>query len=289
MDYKDREGNLFRNMTGQDKFLEKVYSNVCGRFAMKILAAPVVSRAVGRFMDTWPSTFLIGRFIRKNHIRMTDYERRKYRSFNEFFTRRLKEGKRPVDREPSHLIAPCDGMVTVYPINLWTKIFVKHSCYNVASLLRNEKLAAGYAGGCCVVLRLSVDNYHRYCYVDTAAKGRNRFIPGVLHTVNPAVLDHVKIYKENARSYCILDTKNFGKVVQMEVGAMCVGRIHNYHREALVRRGQEKGRFEFGGSTVVLLFQRDEVAIDDDILKNSAQGIETKVRLGEKIGKAMFL
>lgn len=288
MDYKDREGNLFKNMTGQDKFLDMVYSNVCGRFVMKILAAPMVSRAVGCFMDRWPSTFLIGRFIRKNHIRMAEYERRRYRSFNDFFTRKIKEGKRPVDMDPSHLIAPCDGMVSAYPIDLRTKLLVKHSHYTVASMLRNEELAKEYAGGCCVVVRLSVDNYHRYCYVDTAAKGRNHFIPGVLHTVNPAVLDHVKIYKENARSYCILDTKNFGKVVQMEVGAMCVGRINNYHRKALVRRGQEKGRFEFGGSTVVLFFRRDEVAIDDDILRNSAQGIETKVKLGERIGRVMF-
>ncbi len=288
MDYKDREGKLFHNVTGQDKFLDMVYSNVCGRLAMKLLSAPVVSRAVGLFMDTWPSTFMIGRFIRKNHIRMSDYERRKYRSFNDFFTRQVKEGKRPADREPSHLIAPCDGAVTAYPIDLRTKIYLKHSCYTVASMLRDERLAAEYAGGVCIVLRLSVDDYHRYCYVDTAVKGRNHFIPGCLHTVNPAVLDHVNIYKENARSYCILDTKNFGRVVQMEVGAMCVGRIRNYHREAVVRRGQEKGRFEFGGSTVVLFLKRDEVAVDDDILRNSAQGIETKVKLGERIGRAMF-
>lgn len=288
MDYRDREGKLFRNRTGQDKSLEMVYSNVCGRFAMKLLAAPVVSRVIGCFMDTWASTFMIGRFIRKNKINLSEYQRKKYRSFNDFFTRQLKEGKRFVDKEPSHLIAPCDGMVMAYPISLRTKIFVKHSCYTVGSMLRNERLAASYVGGCCIVLRLSVDNYHRYCYVDTAVKGRDRFLPGYLHTVNPVILDHVKIYKENARSYCVLDTKNFGKVVQMEVGAMCVGRIRNYHREAVVRRGQEKGRFEFGGSTVVLFFQRDEVAVDDDILKNSAQGIETKVKLGERIGKAMF-
>ena len=86
----------------------------------------------------------------------------------------------------------------------------------------------------------------------------------------------------------MIDTKNFGKVVQMEVGAMCVGRITNYHHKAIVRRGQEKGRFEFGGSTVVLLLRRDYVAVDDDILKNSAEGIETKVKLGERIGKALF-
>ena len=85
MDYMDRGGKLIKNKTGQDKFLNMVYSNMGGRFVMKILAAPVVSRGIGCFMDHWPSAFLIGRFIRKNHIRMSEYECRKYRSFNDFF------------------------------------------------------------------------------------------------------------------------------------------------------------------------------------------------------------
>ncbi len=288
MDYRDRKGNLIKNATGQDKFLHFVYSNIPGRALMGLLSRPFVSRAAGSFMDAWPSTFLIGSFIRKNHIRMSDYERKRYRSFNEFFTRRLKAGKRPVDQEPSHLIAPCDSLVTVYPIDLRTKLRIKHSCYTVASLLQDEKLAAEYAGGYCVVLRMTVEHYHRYCYVDDAKKGRNHFIRGSLHTVNPAVLEHIRIYKENSRSWCTLETRNFGKIVQVEVGAMLVGRINNYHREALVRRGQEKGRFEYGGSTVVLLLKRDEAAIDDDIMRNSAEGLETSVRMGEKIGRALF-
>ncbi len=288
MDYMDREGNRIANVTGQDKYLYALYATVPGRAVMKLLAAPVVSGIVGKFMDSWMSTFMISSFVRKNGIRLSDYERKKYRSFNEFFTRRIKPEKRPIDQEQTHLIAPCDSLVTVYPIDLHTRIKIKHSVYTVGSLLQNDRLAAAFTGGYCVVCRLSVDNYHRYCYIDNAVKGRNHFIPGVLHTVNPAVLEHIKIYKENSREYCVMDTANFGRVVQMEVGAMLVGRIRNNHQVAVVRRGQEKGCFDYGGSTVVLLFQRDQLAIDDDILKNSAQGIETKIHMGEKIGKAMF-
>ena len=288
MDYRDRKGNDVSNKTGQDAYLEKLYGSVPGRFLMNVLAAPGVSKVVGRFMDSWLSTFMISSFIRKNHICLSEYERKKYRSFNEFFTRKIKAGKRPIDTEPSHLIAPCDGMITVYPIDLHTKMKIKNSTYTVASLLRNEKLASEYAGGYCVVIRLSVDNYHRYCYIDRAVKDRNHFIPGVLHTVNPAVLDHVMIYKENSREYCVMDTVNFGRVIQMEVGAMLVGRIRNNHNVAVVKRGQEKGRFDYGGSTVVLLFARDQVALDEDIMRNSSEGMETKICMGEKIGKAMF-
>ncbi|MBQ9119891.1 MAG: phosphatidylserine decarboxylase [Lachnospiraceae bacterium] len=289
MDYKDRSGNLTKQDTSQDKFLDFVYSNLPGRALMRVLSMPWISKVAGRLLSTWPSTFFIDPFVKKNHIRMSDYEPKRYRSYNEFFTRKIRPKRRPIDTTPEHLIAPCDGKVTVYPIDLKTKIKIKHSTYTIASMLQDEALAAQYTGGYCVVLRLTVDNYHRYCYVDDADKGRNHFIKGALHTVNPAVLEHIKIYKENSRSYCVLDTSHFGKVIQMEVGALMVGKINNYHRKAKVSRGQEKGRFEFGGSTVVLLLQRDQVAIDDDILQNSAQNIETLVSMGERIGKAMFL
>lgn len=288
MDYRDRSGNLMKQDTTQDKFLDFVYSNLPGRALMCFLSMPWISKVAGRLLSTWPSTFFIDPFVKKNHIRMSDYERRKYRSYNDFFTRKIRACKRPIDRNPSHLIAPCDGKVTVYPIDLKTRIKIKHSTYSIGSLLQNDELAAQYTGGYCIVLRLTVDNYHRYCYVDDAIKRKNHFIPGVLHTVNPAVLEHIKIYKENSRSYCVLNTKNFGSVIQMEVGALMVGKINNYHREAIVRRGQEKGRFEFGGSTVVLLLQRDQVAIDEDILRNSSENVETLVSMGETIGKAMF-
>lgn len=288
MDYKDRKGNVIHNTTAQDRFLDFAYSNLLARAVMKMLAQPEVSKAAGEFLNTYLSTFLIGQFVKQHHIKLSDYERKKYRSYNEFFTRKLRPGKRKIDHKPSHLIAPCDGKVTAYPVDLHTKIKIKHSIYTLSSILQNEKLAREFAGGYCIILRLTVDNYHRYCYVDYAAKGRNHFIKGVLHTVNPAVLDHIKVYKENSRSYCVMKTKNFGKMIQMEVGAMLVGKINNYHKEAIVRRGQEKGRFEFGGSTIVLLFQRDCVAVDDDILKNSAKGMETLVSMGESIGKALF-
>ncbi len=288
MKYKDRKGNIISNSTKQDKSLEFIYSKAPMRFLLRILARPIVSKIAGKFLDTWPSTFLIDSFVKKNHIQMKDYERRRYCSYNEFFTRKIKAKKRPFDQTPSTLIAPCDGKVIAYPINLDSKFKIKNSYYTIESMLRNRKLAKEYVGGTCVIIRLTVDNYHRYCYVDQAAKERNHFIPGRLYTVNPIILDHVNIYKENSRSYCVLNTQNFGKVIQMEVGALMVGKINNYHRQAIVMRGQEKGKFEFGGSTVVLLLQRDVVGIDDDILKNTKEGYETVIKMGEQIGKALF-
>lgn len=288
MKYKDRDGNSIISDTKQDKSLEYMYERAPFRLMLKLLSAPWVSDLCGKFMDSWMSTFMIDPFVKKNNIKMSDYERKQYRSYNEFFTRKVKPKARPINKEPQTLIAPCDGKVSAYPITLDAKFKIKDSTYTVESMLRNKELAKDYIGGTCVILRLTVDNYHRFCYVDDAVKERNNFIPGRLYTVNPIILDHVNIYKENSRSYCVLDTANFGKVIQMEVGALMVGKIHNYHRQAIVRRGQEKGRFEFGGSTVVLLLQRDMAAIDNDILINTKEGYETIVQMGEQIGKAMF-
>ena len=83
-----------------------------------------------------------------------------------------------------------------------------------------------------------------------------------------------------------MHTRAFGDVIAMEVGALLVGKIVNHHGPASVRRGQEKGYFQFGGSTVVLLMKKDTAILDGDILENSRNGIETVVKFGEKIGTA---
>ena len=108
----------------------------------------------------------------------------------------------------------------------------------------------------------------------------------MLHTVNPIANDRYPIYKENAREYSVLHSENFGDILMMEVGALLVGRIVNHHQRARVTRGEEKGYFQFGGSTVVLLLEAGTAKIDDDILENSRANIETVVRMGEKIGEA---
>ena len=86
---------------------------------------------------------------------------------------------------------------------------------------------------------------------------------------------------------CIRDrlhTENFGDVIQMEVGALMVGRICNRQGKGRIARGQEKGRFEFGGSTVILLFEKDRVQLRERLLEDTAKGYETVVKMGEVIG-----
>lgn len=282
-----RNGKLIKQKNGQDRILEILYGTVAGRFLLKPLTMPVVSKVAGFFLSTPLSCMLIEPFIKKNSIDMAQYEAVQYKSYNDFFTRKIKAKLRPVDETPSHFISPCDSKLTVLLISKDRRFTLKHTTYTVASLLKNEKLAKEYEGGYAMIFRLTVDDYHRYCYVCDGAKEDNVFIPGVLHTVNPLANDYFPIYKENSREYSILHTKEFDDIVMMEVGALLVGKIVNHHRKYRVFRGQEKGYFEFGGSTVVLLVKKNTVKIDADILENSAQGIETVVKYGEKIGEAM--
>ena len=286
MRQKTRDGRLIEGADGQDRLLGALYGNAFGRMLLKPLTAPWLSKAAGAFLSTGTSRVFIRPFIKSNRIDMSQFEPVAYESYNDFFSRRIREGARTVDMDPRHLISPADSKLTVLPITETGRFALKHTEYTVGSLLKNPALAAEFVGGWACIFRLTVDDYHRYCYAFDAEKGEHIVIPGKLHTVNPIANDFFPIYKENAREYTLLRTKEFGEVIAMEVGALLVGKIVNHHGAASVRRGQEKGYFQFGGSTVVLLLKKDTAVMDPDILENSQNGIETVVKFGEKIGIA---
>ena len=135
-----------------------------------------------------------------------------------------------------------------------------------------------------MIFRLTVDDYHHYCYVADGRKSANVTLPGVFHTVNPAANDVYPIYKENAREYTLLKTKQFGTILMMEVGAMMVGKITNLHKNpATVKKGQEKGNFEFGGSTIILLIQPGKVRIDYDLIENTILCLDENEIMGLEV------
>lgn len=284
MIWRDRKGNLVPGDDGQDRFLEWMYGTRSGRLLVKLMIRPGVSRAAGWLLDRRVSALAVGPFIHKNHICMDDFEQRRFRSFNDFFTRRVLPGKRPVDDAPAHLIAPCDSKLTVYDIRPDSRFWIKGTEYTLEGLLQSRELAERFLGGTLLLFRLTVGDYHRYTYIDSGFVGGSTRIPGVFHTVNPAAASRYPIYRENTREYSLLESQQFGTVLQMEVGAAMVGRIVNAPGSRSVRRGEEKGRFEFGGSTVIVLLQRGRAVLDADLLRNTAQDAETVVRLGERIG-----
>ncbi len=263
--------------------LRFLYHTIPGRMLLKPLTAPALSVSAGHVLDHPVSKILIPGFIRQNHIDMDEYEETSYTSFNDFFCRKIRSGLRPIDPNPEHLASPCDGYLSIYPITEDLVIPVKQSQYTISSLLRNHRTAKRYDGGWCMVFRLCVNHYHRYCYPDAGLKSRAKRIKGVLHTVRPTALEALPVFKENTREYCLLRTKRFGTITQMEVGAMLVGRISNHPGHKTVERGQEKGYFQYGGSTIILLIQKDRIKLP----KSLECAIEVPVSMGQTIAYAL--
>lgn len=285
MDYIDLNGKLVENTTGQDKLLDFLYNTLPGRILLKPLVRPGISKFTGRLLSTRLSSVLVKPFIKNNGIDMTDYKKRHYSSFNDFFTRKIVPSARPYQMDPSALLSPCDCKASVYPIAEDTTFSIKHTEYTLRALLKSEKLARRFQGGTLFLLRLTVDDYHRYTYAASGVKSKNYKIPGSFHTVNPVANDFLPIYKENTREYTLIHTTQIGDVLQMEVGALMVGKISNHEPQKVsVRQGSEKGYFEYGGSTIIVLTEKDRIQARPDLIQNTARGYETKILQGQKIG-----
>lgn len=233
--------------------LRFLYETRTGRLLLAPLVTRPVSTLAGAFLDSRLSRPLVGPFAKRNGIRCEDYLLDGVDSFNAFFCRRIRPELRPIDGSPDKLIAPCDGLLSVHPIAGGLVLPVKQSHYRIADLLGDEELARHLDGGHCFVFRLRVEHYHRYIYPVSGTQEAVTRIPGRYHTVRPVALRAYPVFCENTRERTVIDTGQ-GMVVQVEVGAMLVGRIRNHRRLAgPVTRGEEKGMFQYGGSTVILL------------------------------------
>ena len=255
MRYKDRTGKEVCANGQQDALLQKLYGTALGRKLLSVLVQPVVSKIAGRFMDSGLSAVLVSPFVQKNHIDLSQYEKQEFTSYNDFFTRKICPGSRPFAEAAEAFTAPCDSKLSVYPITAEARFCIKDTQYTMETLTRSKRVAKEYEGGILCVFRLTVDDYHRYAFVDDGEVSREFHIPGVYHTVNPVAGEHYPIYKENTREFCIQKSRHFGHLLLMEVGALLVGRIVNHDVEQTVSRGEEKGYFEFGGSTVIVAVQ----------------------------------
>jgi len=223
------------------------------------------------------------RYARRHEIPLTREQANQFRTYRNFFLRQRDDLQ--IDPDPDHFISPCDSLLSAYTIDENSSFSIKGSRYRICDLLEDESLAKKYEGGICLIFRLCASDYHHYCYIDDGTREKYVTVNGVLHTVNPIACKKVKVYSENHREYTTLHLKNFGDVVQIEVGALMVGKIKNNDIETF-KRGDEKGYFEFGGSTIIMLFKENTIKIDDDILSQSANEIETRVKYGETIGRS---
>jgi phosphatidylserine decarboxylase len=265
-------------------YLDFLYKTIIGRILLKLFFSKKgFSKLYSVYIDSKKSVKKIEPFIEKYSIDMSDYKYKNYNSFNDFFVREIELHKRPYSSDKNTLISVADAKLMAYKINNELNMNIKNSTYTISELLKDHTLGKGYHNGTCLVFRLTVDDYHRYHFIDDGCVIQQKIINGVLHTVGPISSERHNVYIENHREVSVLKSENLGEFIQIEVGAILVGKITN-HKVTTFRRGDEKGYFSFGGSTVLLLFKEGSMKVDSDILEFSKEGIETKVRMGEKIG-----
>ncbi|MCY6485854.1 phosphatidylserine decarboxylase [Clostridium aestuarii] len=289
--YFNRQTNSYEiEQVAGDKYLQWTYSSPIGMKILElIIKKKIFSSMYGWFCESKLSRSKIQKFIDEFNISEDEFSNPKsdFKNFNNFFTRKLVQEARPINYNKDILISPGDGRLLAYEnIDINKLIQVKGLTYNLIDLIQNKKLAKHYSNGTCIILRLCPTDYHRFHFIDDGVCDEIHSIEGSYYSVNPIALEKIpKLFCENKREYTILYSKNFGDIIYIDVGATCVGSIiQTYTPFNPIKKGEEKGYFKFGGSTIILFFEKNKIKIDSDIIEHTKKGFETKVHMGEKIG-----
>lgn len=279
------------NVAGK-KYIDWCYKSMVGKSLTEVfIKRKLFTSMYGRFCDSSLSKSKVKSFISDFNIDTNECAKSidEYKCFNDFFTRKLKDNARPFSKNPNDLISPGDGRLICYDnIDSSNVIQVKDFTYSLQELIGNS-LSTEYNGGTCLVLRLCPLDYHRFHFIDNGVCGPTHKIKGSYYSVNPIALDNIEeLYCKNKREWNIFKSENFGDILQVDVGATCVGTIvQTYKENSYINKGDERGYFKFGGSTTILFFKKNTIKIDKDILTQSSLGIETHVLMGEKIGESV--
>lgn len=286
--YERESGQIKTEKVAGEKWLVWLYYNPVGEATLWALAKrKLVSAIYGNMMDRTSSAKKIHPFIRDFDIDMRVARQQEFNTFNDFFTRKLKVDARPIDTSSAVVVSPADGKILAYADIRNTDFIIKGYRFDVSSFLDNPDLAQKYQDGALLIIRLAPFDYHRFHFPLSGNASPNIRIDGDYYSVNPFALRKMaEIFCLNKREYTILSNPLFGDVVMAEVGATMVGSIVQTYVGSNVKKGEEKGYFKFGGSTIVLLFEKSKIQIDEDLLIHTAKGYETTVRMGERIGKA---
>lgn len=272
------------NQSSDSGAVRFLYGNPVGRGLLRLILSSHVDRLAVKFLRSGFSRPMIGRFARKHSVPLSAEELKAFPTYRDFFVR-----QRPgpaFDPDPSALISPCDSYLSVFPVDADSAFAIKGSQYRLGDLFQNDELAARYQGGDCLIFRLCASDYHHYCYIDSGFQRENRFIPGALHSVQPAACARYPVYTLNRRVWTLLETDHFGPVVQTAIGALIVGGIVNHHENYAFQKGEEMGQFELAGSTIALFFERGRIRLLPQLLSRLADGAELRVTQGMTLGTA---
>ncbi|OTG64268.1 archaetidylserine decarboxylase [Acinetobacter silvestris] len=218
----------------------------------------------------------------------------KFKSFNEFFTRALKEGVREVDADSSSIVSPADGAISQIGLVKEGDVFqAKGQSFSVEKLIGDPQLAEPFKNGEFATVYLSPRDYHRVHMPFAGTLTETLYIPGELFSVNQTTAENIPgLFARNERMVCLFDTE-LGRMAVVLVGAMIVagietvatgkvkpsGRLELNHHEMKLEKGDELGRF-YLGSTAIILFEQDKMAWSEAFTANST------VVMGERLGTA---
>lgn len=267
-----------------DSSVKFLYDTRFGRGILKLILCTHADRVAVAYLRSRLSRGMIRGYVRRHDIPLSEEEVQSFRTYRDFFVRTRED--LTVDPTPGHLVSPADSLLSVFPIEEDSTFAIKGSHYRLCDFLEDAELAETFRGGDCLIFRLCASDYHHYAYPNSGTHGPARDIPGVLHSVQPIACERFPVYTLNRRSWVCLHTDHFGPIVQTEIGALVVGGIVNLRAEGRFEKGEEKGRFELAGSTIVLLVQKGRVTLRPEIAAATCNGAEVRVRWGDWIGSA---
>lgn len=295
--YRDRATGEIRKEKVYGKFfLEALYGSslfakFCSTFFLPIIShIPFFSTYYGLKQKAPKSRIKIIPFIRDFKVDVGEFADpvESFKSFNDFFIRKLKPEARPIDPDKKSAVLPADGRYLVFPdVSEAEGFYVKDKKFDLRRLLDDEFSFEIFKRGSMVIARLCPTDYHRFHFPCACIPGKPKLINGPLFSVNPIALrKHISILNENKRVITLLDGGPFGQIGYIEIGATCVGSIRQtFTPSELCSKGSEKGYFEFGGSCLILLFQPNRIQFDQDLIEASAESIETYAKMGTSLGQ----
>lgn len=282
------QGKLTTEKTEQAALLSFLYTTNLGNFLRQLVNHRSINKLYALYQNSRLSKHAIAPFVKKYGINLDDFEQPSngYDSFNDFFIRKIKPGIRPIDTNPKTIVAPADSKLLVVPcITPQATFFIKAHSFILETFLQDQQLASNYSNGTMLVFRLAPYDYHRFHFPADGTATAPYTISGRFDSVNPIVYKSgYQPLLSNERHVIALQTKEFDTILMIPIGAMLVGKIvETYTPNQPISKGTEAGYFAFGGSTVVLLFKPGIIKAKPNFIENSAQGIETIVKMGEAI------
>lgn len=264
-----------------------LYENPMGKaLESTLLSRPWFSKLYGAYQNSPLSRRAISQFIEDFKIPMDEFDSGPFSSFNDFFIRKFRPGIRTFEKTPNRFPAPAEGRYLVLPsVTETTNLPVKGANLNGPTLLGDTPEMRRFYGGPGFIARLCPVDYHRFHFPDGGKVISETRIQGPLHSVNPVALaSRGDLLFRNERQITVIETENLGALAYVEVGAICVGKIvQTFSSDRPISRGQEKGYFLFGGSTVIVIGEPGKFHFDSDLLEKSKSGTECLIRLGEGI------